>query len=89
MDLKRRDQKLVCTACDVQMLTSEIDRVADPHPLPNTKPDVWSVCPNCRTPENFKTVCDAPGCTLEASCGTPTYEGYRWTCHNHRPDRTK
>lgn len=29
--------------------------------------------------------CDEPGCLHKYSSGTPTPTGYRWTCHEHRP----
>ena len=34
-------------------------------------------------------VCDEPGCIEPAGCGTPTKDGYRWTCGKHQPERSK
>ena len=33
-------------------------------------------------------ICDEPGCISEAGCGTPTPDGYRWTCSLHMPDHS-
>ena len=32
-------------------------------------------------------LCDEPGCFLDACSGTPTDEGYRWTCSKHYPHK--
>lgn len=44
-------------------------------------------CPKCLYPigVSMETLCDVPGCGEIAGCGTPTSEGYRWTCGRHRP----
>ena len=34
----------------------------------------------------FANLCDEPGCYDSAFCGTPTPDGYRHTCIEHRPD---
>lgn len=45
-------------------------------------------CPDCREIECFEPLCDEPGCHETATCGTPTVDDYRNTCHIHRPGRT-
>ena len=30
--------------------------------------------------------CDEPGCMKQATCGSPSPTGYRWTCFDHRPE---
>ena len=43
-------------------------------------------CPNCKTIDSFVQICDVEGCNIEATCGTPTKDGYRRTCGFHQPD---
>lgn len=40
-------------------------------------------CPVCREPVEFQRLCDEPGCTQDATCGTPSLEGYRRCCGEH------
>jgi hypothetical protein len=35
----------------------------------------------------FAGLCDEPGCYDPVSCGTPTPDGYRNTCYEHKPDK--
>lgn len=35
--------------------------------------------------DTMAAICDEPGCLNDAGCGTPGKDGYRWTCHLHRP----
>lgn len=53
---------------------------------PFEKGESITACPNCREIESIVAACDEPDCWSGASCGTPTDNGYRWTCHAHRPD---
>lgn len=76
------NEKVFCTECGWHGTAAEIDRVQDPR-----SPEVWNVCPKCRTPEHIVTACDQPECWQPASCGTPTAEGYRQTCGDHMPNR--
>lgn len=32
-------------------------------------------------------ICDEPECIAPVSCGTPTPDGYRATCYNHKPKK--
>lgn len=38
----------------------------------------------CQMPEEI--CCDEPGCTEKRSCGWPSKDGYRFTCHAHCKD---
>ena len=80
-----KDHKIFCEDCGWKGTVKSADRVIDPKPLPNTEPDHWVVCPDCRAPENMSTACDFEDCWLTATIGTPTNDGYRWTCHKHCP----
>lgn len=73
-------KRIACSECDWRGTDAEADHVQDPK-----GPDVWQVCPKCRTPEHLEMVCDEPDCWLPVSCGTPTPTGYRSTCHHHYP----
>lgn len=42
-------------------------------------------CPKCKTVQEFTVCCDEPDCWERVCCGTPTPDGYRQTCHEHRP----
>ena len=42
-------------------------------------------CPLCRDIGNLRECCDEPECFTEATCGTPTADGYRRTCFSHMP----
>lgn len=43
-------------------------------------------CPKCKEVDCVELVCDEPNCWKSVCCGTPTLGGYRWTCHEHRPE---
>lgn len=85
----RAVEKVRCSECGWAGLSTEVDRVEDPRPLEGQEPDVWSVCPACRAPENLAICCEAEGCWHEATCGTPNVHGarYLWTCSEHWPQR--
>ena len=42
-------------------------------------------CPDCNG-VRLSQLCDEPGCESLISCSTPVDGGYRYTCHEHRPD---
>jgi len=77
--------KMKCTECGWIGTPAMTDKVPDPRPLAKFARDIWHICPACRTPENFRSLCDEPGCEIEMSCGTLTPDGYRNTCHRHAP----
>ena len=45
--------------------------------------DVLIGCPHCKSVNSMERLCDAVGCTLHATCGTPSEDGYRNTCFTH------
>ena len=77
---KRLEYKVLCEECDWTGTYDKVDHVKDPK-----SDNVWSVCPQCRTPENVFRACDETGCWQPVSCGTPTETGYRSTCGIHAP----
>lgn len=75
--------KIKCTECkwigkwdDVLQATNPFD-----------SDDIIFGCPSCKSVDQFRYVCDEPGCKEEVSCGTATDEGYRRTCGKHCPER--
>ena len=42
-------------------------------------------CPKCLDVNSMRPVCDEPDCWSDSTCGTPTPDGYRNTCHKHIP----
>ena len=38
--------------------------------------------------DDMGELCDEPGCLNNVSCGTPTDDGYRSTCYEHKPGKT-
>ena len=42
-------------------------------------------CPKCKSIDSVVRTCDYPGCHETTSAGTPTKDGYVWTCHEHVP----
>jgi hypothetical protein len=65
-----------CTWLDVQ---SKLLVAANPFDTTDTIVG----CPQCKGIDCFWEVCDEPGCVQEATCGFPTGQGYRRTCHHH------
>lgn len=54
-------------------------------PNPFVEGDTLYACPECFTMDRIFQACDEPGCWNARSCGTPTPDGYRQTCDDHRP----
>lgn len=54
-----------------------------PHPFMHGE-EIYG-CPACKDVDEFRTACDEPGCWAQDTCGTPTSDGYRRTCHWHCP----
>lgn len=70
-----------CDECDTITHTSDLLHA----PNPFDAEDIVAGCPFCKSIDCFRPVCDAADCHRYASSGTPTPDGYRWTCHKHRP----
>ena len=74
--------KVLCTECDWHGHKNDVERIPDP----KEPGGYWTICPECRTADHIGLVCDEPGCTKgPATSGTPTPDGYRWTCYWHSP----
>lgn len=72
-----------CWKCHARVYENEV-LWAD-HPFALEAGEKITGCPKCREPNTLYLACDEPGCWDEASCGTPTPNGYRQTCGDHRP----
>ena len=75
-------KRIICCSCGHRMNSD--DALEAPNPFDQN--DVIYGCPNCKGIDSFEAVCDEPGCWKTVGCGTPTNNGYRNTCSQHRPD---
>jgi hypothetical protein len=75
--------QLVCEEWRCRWCGPESEALRAPDPF--NEGDTLIACPKCRE-QTLHTCCDEPTCTMEATCGTPTPEGYRWTCGKHQPN---
>lgn len=91
--------KYRCEACNWVGLENELVTA----PSPFRSDDILVACPKCRMTEGFTELCDVDGCVAEATCGTPTLngffdpeayargsfvpDGYTRTCGKHIPQR--
>ncbi len=73
--------KVVCRNCGWRGLSTE--QLFAENPFDST--DTIVGCPKCRCVNTTRNACDERGCWDEDTCGTPTGEGYRRTCHVHMP----
>jgi len=76
MELTR---KWKCNDCGE--ISIESDLLVAPNPF-DTNQGITG-CPKCKSCYGFTEICDDPNCTLPASCGFPSPEGYRRTCFKH------
>lgn len=70
-----------CQSCDRIASDSELLRAANPF----DSQDELVGCPHCKQVEGFDRLCDEPECEQTVSCGWPSEDGYRSTCHKHSP----
>jgi hypothetical protein len=75
--------RLVCEEWRCRWCGPEAEALRAPDPF--NAGDTLIACPKCRE-QTLHKCCDDPTCTMEATCGTPTPEGYRWTCGKHQPN---
>jgi hypothetical protein len=75
--------RLVCTEWQCLWVGPESDALQAPDPF-NSGATLLA-CPDCRE-QSLRMCCDEPECIDEATCGTPTLEGYRHTCGKHLPN---
>lgn len=77
-------ERYICAGCD--WTGSKEDLLSAPHPFDDGA--TLYGCPSCLD-ISILQACDVDGCTMYASCGTPTAEGYRRTCWKHQPEVDK
>jgi hypothetical protein len=73
--------KMICPDCSWRGQDHDLLRAANPFDAS----EVITGCPNCHSVNDKPWACDEPGCWWAATCGTPTDDGYRSTCNEHRP----
>jgi hypothetical protein len=73
--------KAMCPDCEWRGTSDLLLRA----PNPFDSGDIAIGCPSCKALIMPTVACDEPKCWKEASCGTPTPEGYRQTCGAHTP----
>lgn len=70
----------VCNTCNRMLKNVDFLKAMSPFCADD---ELWG-CPYCKQcDEGFKMVCDVDGCHNIASCGWPSSQGYRHTCHKH------
>ena len=74
-------QRCANSHCDWCGTSDEVLKAPNPFDPIN---EIWG-CPECKDVNSMYLVCDEPGCWEPVSCGTPTPDGYRSTCHCHAP----
>lgn len=73
--------KFICGECDHRGQIEDMLKAESPFEAG----EEMYACPGCKSVGQMHSVCDEPGCWREVSCGTPTDNGYRSTCHDHAP----
>lgn len=76
-----KEWKAICTECGWVGMSSEILHATNPF----DSACVVYGCPDCKNVNTVVSACDEPGCQEQSSCGTPTENGYRFTCGEHVP----
>lgn len=76
-------RKFLCRDCRWQGTEREV-LTAD-NPFAEDDGETMYGCPRCREANTMDIACDEPGCWRKVSCGTPTPNGYRSTCGEHKP----
>jgi hypothetical protein len=73
--------KVTCKQCDWQGMSDDLLTAINPF----DPEDIITGCPDCKCIDDARIACDEPDCWRDASCWTPTTDGYRQTCSKHRP----
>jgi hypothetical protein len=72
-------EKAVCRRCGWRgKMTERLTAVS-----PFDPDDILLACPYCKTVDSIDEMCDEGGCWDNATCGTPTENGYRRVCGVH------
>ncbi len=77
------ERKVKCDELRCPWIGTEEQSLKAPNPF--DAGDEVIGCPHCKSIGTIIYVCDEPGCWKDSTCGTPTLEGYRSTCGEHRP----
>lgn len=72
-----------CTECDWR----GYKLLVAPNPF-DTEQSICG-CPNCKDVGQFVSACMVDDCKQDASCGTPTPDGYKWLCSTHYAETEK
>lgn len=75
------ERKVQCRDCHWHGLLSACPQAENPFELGS---EIVG-CPKCNATESMESCCQWFGCWKLASCGTPSPDGYRSTCFEHRP----
>jgi len=75
------NQKSKCTECGWVGLDDEI--LTGPNPF--SPEGTVNGCPECLSIDTITACCHK--CDKIANCGTPTKDGYVWSCGDHKPIR--
>lgn len=73
------NKKWRCNTCKNLMYDSELLHGKNPF----CEDMIVVGCPYCKDIGDFTGICDEPGCSRDVSCGFPSPDGYRTTCHEH------
>jgi hypothetical protein len=75
--------RYICNECD-HHLTSADQILRGPNPF--DPDDVVLGCPACKSVNELARACYFEDCWQKVSCGTPTKDGYKWSCSKHKPE---
>lgn len=78
------ERKIVCNDWRCGWHGMESEMLTAPNPF--VEGETISACPKCKDVNCLLYACDEHECWDEATCGTPTPDGYRSTCGKHRPN---
>lgn len=79
------NRKVVCEEyrCQWRGLESQVLKAKNPF-----DPDYEiNGCPSCKEINTIVYACDEPRYWKPVTCGTPTNNGYRSTCGQHKPEK--
>jgi len=76
--MRANENDLVCRECGWIGKYSEILKA--PNPFEDGE---LMACPQCKHVEDLRILCEAADCNQEATCGTPTDDGYIRCCIRH------
>ena len=75
---KAKVRNLICSECG--NVTNDLMILRAPNPFEDGE---LTACPECNSIDSMRVICEFKGCTEEATCGTPTSNGYKLYCGKH------